>query len=111
MHALRQTRRSAPALLTPDSRPSRAQPFLLAPVRGRPIDRIFPSAIVRCMSQGRLPFSHEVEAVAARIWSDIQRRPQRILWDEVTPGCDQHRRILAAARAARGDTPRVGGPP
>ena len=111
MHAAFPTARLAPALPVDRSRPVSARPFLLAPPERRPIDRIFAAAIVRCMKEGRRPAGHEVQAVAARIWSDIQTASPKIPWDDIVPGCDAHRRIVAAARAARGDARSYGKPP
>jgi len=63
------------------------------------------------MKEGRLPARHEVEAAAARIWSDIQTATPKIPWDAIVPGCGRHRRIVAAARAALGDSRSDGKPP
>ena len=111
MHVARPTTASASTLLADRSRPDRALPFLLAPARRQPIDRIFAPAIVRCMNEGRRPSGHEIEAVAATIWSDIQCSPRKIPWGDIMPGCGRHRRIVAAARAALGDACGGGKPP
>jgi hypothetical protein len=63
------------------------------------------------MKEGRLPARHEVQAVAARIWSDIQTASPKVPWDDIVPGCGRHRRIVAAARAALGDPRSVAEPP
>lgn len=104
MHAASPNAPSASALLVAHSRPVPARPFLLAPPERRPIDRMFAEAIICCMKEGRLPARQEVQAVAARIWSDIQTASPKIPWDDIVPGCRRHRRLVAAARAALGDS-------
>ena len=111
MHAAPLTSVSATPALADPSLPGRARSFLLAPPRRRPIDRIFAEAIVQCMKEGRLPARHEVQAVAARIWSDIQTASPKVPWNDIVPGCGRHRRIVAAARAALGDARSDGKPP
>ena len=111
MHAVRQPTASATVLLAGGPLPVRTRPFLLAPVQRQPIDRIFAEAIVLCMNEGRRPARHEVQAVAARIWNDIQVGSPKIPWDDIVPGCGRHRRIVAAARAALGDARSGGKPP
>lgn len=59
--------------------------------------------IVLCLVEGRHPAGHEVDAVAARIWRDIQTGGPKIPWRDIVPGCRRHQRIIAAARAALGD--------
>ena len=95
---------TAPAtvLLTDGSLPVRTQPFRPSPARPRPVERIFAEAIVLCMKEARRPASLEVQAVAARIWNDMQAGPRKTSWDEILPGCGRHRQILAAARVALG---------
>lgn len=111
MHAAVPATPSAPTRLSDRSIPVRVRPFILTPAHRQPIDRIFAQAIVLCMSEGRRPSGHEIGALAARIWSDIQPGPRKVPWDDVMPGSRQHRRIVAAARAALGDTARDGEPP
>ena len=111
MHGASQSTDSATALPADRPRPVRARRFLRAPARRRPIDRIFAEAIVICMNEGRLPAGHEVQAVAARIWSEIQIGPRKVPWDDILPGSARHRRMVAAARAALGDSERGGKPP
>ena len=111
MHAAPPTIASATFLLADHSHEGRARHFLLAPVRPPPIDRIFALAIVQCMNEGRRPAGHEVQSVAARIWSDVQAGPRKVPWDEIVPGCGRHRRIVAAARAALGEARSGGKPP
>lgn len=53
MHAARPTTASARPRLVTRYQPDCAQPHRLAPVRTRPIGRIFASPIVRCMHEGR----------------------------------------------------------
>jgi hypothetical protein len=102
MYAATPTAASAPILLS--DRP-------LATAHLQWIDRIFAPAIVRCMNEGRRPSNDEIDAVAARIWSDIQPGPRRIPWNHVMPGCGLHRRLVAVARAALGHTKHDGEPP
>ena len=90
--------------------PHKTRPLLLAPAKRKQIDRIFAEEIVLCMNKGRLPTSHEVQAVAARIWDDIQIGSPKIPWCEIVPGCHRYRQIVAAARAALGDTRSDGKP-
>lgn len=111
MHAASPTAFPATAVPADRSRPDRARPFLLAPPGRQPIDRVFAEAIVRCMNEGRLPAGHEVQSVAARIWSDVQVVSPKIPWADIVPGCGRHRRIVAAARAALGDPRSDGKPP
>ena len=103
MHAALLSPASATLLLPDRSLAARARPFLLAPARHEPIDRIFARPIVLCLNEGRRPAGDEVQAVAARIWSDIQVGSPKIPWDDIDPGCNRHRRIVAAARAALGE--------
>jgi hypothetical protein len=88
-----------------------ARLFLLAPPRRPRIDAIFSEAIVLCMNGGRHPHGHEVQCVAARIWSEIQVGPRKVPWDLIMPGCGRHRRLIAAALAALGVTGSDGKPP
>lgn len=111
MHAPPLSTTSAAAPLADRLLPVRTRPFLLAPVRKSLVDTIFAEAIVLCMNEGRRPAGHEVQDVAARIWSDIQVSPRKIPWDDIVPGCGRHRRIVAAARAALGDARTDGKPP
>ena len=111
MHAAPPTIASATFLLAGHSHEGRARPFLLAPARPPPIDRIFALAIVQCMNEGRRPAGHEVQSVAARIWSDVQAGPRKVPWDDIVPGCGRHRRIVAAALAALGEARSGGKPP
>lgn len=111
MHAASPTILSATGPLADRSRPVQAQPFLLAPPERKPIDSIFAEAIVRCMNEGRRPAGHEVQTVAARIWSDVQIASPKVPWDDIVPGCGRYRRMVAAARAALGDVRSDGKPP
>jgi hypothetical protein len=58
--------------------------------------------IISCMRDARHPSAGEVQAVAARIWADIQIGGPSMRWSDLTPGCRQHRQMIAAARAALG---------
>lgn len=109
MRTARPTNLSTPALPTDHVLPDRARPGRLAQVRDRPADRLFAPAIVRCMNEGRLPYRHEIEAVAARIWNETQPGARAIPWGDVRPGSFRHRQVVAAAREALGDG--LGKPP
>src|SRR3954464_11334363 len=111
MHAVPLSTAAATTLLADRSPTAPARSFLLTlPIR-RPIDAIFASAIVSCLNEGRRATGDEVQAVAARIWSDIQVGPGQIPWNEIVPGCGRHRRLVAAARVALGDERSDGKPP
>lgn len=110
MYAATPTSASAPILLAVRPPPLRAHSFPPATAHLPSIDRIFAPAIVRCMNEGRLPSNDEIDAVAA-LWSDIQFGPRKIPWDHVTPGGSRDPRLVAVARAARGDTKHCGEPP
>jgi hypothetical protein len=70
------------------------------------MQRIFPRAVVACLSEGRLPRPFETESVAAKIWSEAFSAPSTNLrWSEVPRGSPAHRRTMAAALTALGCQP------
>lgn len=69
------------------------------------IPRIFHEALIDCIHHARAPTPEEVEAMAARIWSDMRGIHSLSSWREVIPGSKDHGRITSAARAALGGVP------
>jgi hypothetical protein len=70
------------------------------------MQRIFPRAILACLSEGRQPRPFEIETVAAKIWSEsFSPRPTKISWHDVPRGSTAHRRTISAALAALGCEP------
>ena len=82
------------------SKPAFPQFRLLFSARRSRLAHIFPEEIVACMIEARRPASHEVEAVAAKIWDDIQIGLSGIPWRDVVRDSRRHRQMLAAARIA-----------
>ena len=79
-------------------------PARLRPPTGRSrFGHIFAEAIVACMVEARRPDRQEIQAVAARIWAEVQTGRPRIGWCDLVPGCRPHRLMIAAARAALGE--------
>jgi hypothetical protein len=107
MLAAPRTAAMAPGLLADRSPPVPQPPVVPGAMRRRPGGGIFPDAIISCIAEGRPPGGHEVLAVAARIWSDLQIGSANIPWEGIIPGCSRHRRMVAAAlvalRGATGD--------
>ena len=67
------------------------------------MQRIFPRAVVACLSEGRRPRPFETEAVAARIWQEaFAPRVGVRSWQDVPRGSAAYRRTIAAAHAALG---------
>ena len=83
--------------------PVRFQPFLLAPTRRPLVGNTISEAIVMCMIEARRPTNHEVQAVAAKIWRDVQAGSSKIPWRDIVPGCARYRRMIAVACVALGD--------
>lgn len=70
------------------------------------MQRIFPRAVLACLSEGRLPRPFETESVAAKIWSEAFASPaSNMSWSEVPRGSPAYRRTMAAALAALGCEP------
>ncbi len=65
-----------------------------------------PEPIIACMVEARRPTQQEIFAVAAKIWRDWKGKAAPA-WEEVSPGSQVHRRMMAAARFALGDGPNV----
>jgi len=82
--------------------PLRFQPRLMPPARRSLVGNIFAEEIVACMIEARRPTSLEIQAVAARIWAEVQAGGPRIAWRDIVPGCRRYHRMIAAARAALG---------
>ena len=70
------------------------------PLKRSRLGPIFPEAVVRCINEARPPVRDEIEAVAAKIWSDVQDGGGTVRWRQLIPGSIRHRRMIAAARAA-----------
>jgi hypothetical protein len=66
---------------------------------------MFPSAILSCLSEGRLPRPFETEFVAAKIWREAFASLCNMSWSDVPRGSPAYRRTMAAARAALGGGP------
>ena len=67
------------------------------------MQRIFPCAVVACLSEGRPPRPSETESVAAKIWSEAFAPPStNTSWSDVPRGSAAYRRTMAAALAALG---------
>lgn len=72
---------------------------MLPPRRSR-IGNIFAEEIISCLVEPHPPTRREIEAVAARIWSEIQAGGRKVRWCDLEPDCRQRSRMIAAARAA-----------
>jgi hypothetical protein len=84
-----------------DLPPTAPSPFLgPTPLKRSRLGPIFPEAVVRCINEARPPVRDEIEAVAAKIWSDVQAGGGTVRWRQLIPGSIRHRRMIAAARAA-----------
>lgn len=67
------------------------------------MQRIFPRAVLACMSENRLPLPFEMEVVAAKIWQEaFAPRSEIKSWQDVPRGSAAYRRTIAAAYAALG---------
>lgn len=67
------------------------------------MQRIFPRAVVACLSEGRPPHPFETESVAAKIWNEaFAASSTDISWSDVPRGSAAHRRTMAAALVALG---------
>lgn len=67
------------------------------------MQRIFPRAVLACMSENRPPRPFETEAVAAKIWREAFSRGSGMMnWQDVPRGSPAYRRTIAAAYAALG---------
>jgi hypothetical protein len=55
-----------------------------------------------CMAENRQPAPQEIDQVAAKIWRDAYSDRAQLQWTQVEAGSPQHRRTIAAARAALG---------
>jgi hypothetical protein len=67
------------------------------------MQRIFPRAVVACLSEGRGPRPFETEAVAAKIWQEaFAQRVGMRSWHDVPRGSLAYHRTIAAACAALG---------
>ena len=70
------------------------------------MQRIFPRAVLACLSEGRAPRPFETESVAAKIWSEaFAPSNPNINWSDVPQGSPAYRRTMAAALAALGCEP------
>ena len=70
------------------------------------MQRLFPRAVLACLSEGRPPRPFETEGVAARIWQEaFAPAGNHKSWSEVPHGSPAYRRTMAAARAALGGGP------
>jgi len=64
-----------------------------------------PHALVACMSEGREPRAHELEALAARVWREAFCYASPTSWASVGRGSSDHRKAIALASAAFGYLP------
>jgi hypothetical protein len=64
------------------------------------IGNIFAEEIISCLVEPRPPERREIEAVAARIWAEIQTGGPKVGWCDLGPDCRWRRRMIAAARVA-----------
>ena len=55
-----------------------------------------------CMTEDRQPEPQEIDRVAAKIWRDAYSDRANLNWTQVEAGSIDHRRTVAAARAALG---------
>jgi hypothetical protein len=70
------------------------------------MQRIFPRAVLACLSEGRLPRPFETESVAAKIWREAFAPPATTMsWSDVPRGSAVYRMTMAATRAALGGGP------
>ena len=60
------------------------------------------NAMRACMTENRKPEPQEIDCVAAKIWRDAYSHRAQLQWAQVETGSVDHRRTLAAARAALG---------
>jgi len=58
-----------------------------------------------CMTENRQPEPQEIDRVAAKIWRDAYSHRTELQWTQVETGSPDHRRTVAAARAALGLRP------
>lgn len=59
-------------------------------------------AMRACMTENRPPEPQEIDRVAAKIWHDAYSHRAQLQWTQVETGSVDHRRTVAAARAALG---------
>jgi hypothetical protein len=64
------------------------------------MQRIFPRAVLACLSEGRPPRPFETESVAAKIWREAFASAAIMNWSDVPRGSAAYRRTMAAAGAA-----------
>jgi hypothetical protein len=70
------------------------------------MQRIFPRAVLACLSEGRSPRPFEVESVAARVWREaFPQGAAAMSWHDVPRGSAAWRRTMAVAYAALGGWP------
>jgi hypothetical protein len=70
------------------------------------MQRIFPRAVLACLSEGRPPRPFETESVAAKIWSEaFALSSTNMSWSDVPRGSPAYRRTMAAALTALGCEP------
>ena len=74
--------------------------------RNRLKPSIIPEPIIACMVEARRPTQQEIVAVAAKIWRDWNGKAAPA-WEDVSPGSQAHRMMMAAARFALGNGPNV----
>ncbi len=66
------------------------------------IRHIFHEVLIDCMSNNRAPTPDEVEAVAERIWRDINGARSPRGWDELPLAAPERRQAFLASRVALG---------
>jgi len=66
------------------------------------MNRPLPRALIACMSEGREPRPHEVQAVAAQIWREAFCQDSLMNWASVPQGSSDYRKTIAVASAALG---------
>lgn len=66
------------------------------------ISQIFHPALIDCMTGGRTPEQHEIEAMAERIWSDLNGVSAPVAWCDLLEDSSDRRRAIAAAQMAFG---------
>jgi len=59
------------------------------------------------LSEGRAPQDGEVQTIAAKIWRDAFCADAALAWSQVEIGSPNHRKSIAAARAALGTFPAI----
>lgn len=69
------------------------------------MQRMFPRALLACISEARPPQPVEIEGLAAKIWREARCRRASISWSAVSRSSPEYRCAIAAAHLAFSGAP------